>query len=513
MTKARTTNRSQHSTKSASRKRPARRTQGARERAQTESRNGSAAQPQPDEERGNGGRGASDYKAQVRMYLQGLGDFFLLTLPRADGTPFRMLIDCGVIVGTPDAKGTMQDLVGKLATDVNKKLDVVVVTHRHADHVSGFSQAADIFKPFQVGEVWTSWVENPRDDLGKQLLSTHKKAERTLRQSAARLRMSGMAAAGDEVASLLGFRDVDLGAAGTGTTEDAVSAAKALGPLQFLRPDDPPRRIDGVPANFYVLGPPRDLKALSKMDPSKTNPETYGLTAMRLLLRDIAPALGADRGSDDTDQTDGGDDDGFDTTAQDRGQPFGAAWALPCDQNGGPEFLQASYFDSATAWRRIDQDWLAGASALALAFDQAVNNTSLVLAIELDSGEVLLFAADAQVGNWLSWQNLSWKIADRQISTADLLKRTVFYKVGHHASHNATLAKNGLESMQNLAYAMISVNECMAHKKRWGQMPFPDLLKALQSHTNGRSVRADQPIPPEAQAKVKKGNGYYELTL
>jgi len=498
MIKARTTNPSRRSTKPAS--------------------GGKAAGEAPHTETATAGdSGAAGYKAKVRMYLQGLGDFFLLTLPRADGTPFRMLIDCGVIVGTPDASNTMHELVGKLAADVEKTLDVVVVTHRHADHVSGFLQAQDVFTTFKVGEVWTSWLENPRDDLGQQLLNTHKKAERALRDGAERLRATGMGAASEEVSNLLGFRVVDLGASGSGTTEDAVVAAKTLGPLQFLRPDDPPRRIEGVPANIYVLGPPRDLKALGKMDPSKADPETYGFAALRLLLRDIAPALAATSGAGDAtlniNTNEGTDDGGTDTDGLDSGQPFDANWALPLDGNSGPEFLHGNYFDPASAWRRIDQDWLAGASALALAFDQAVNNTSLVLAIELDSGEVLLFAADAQVGNWLSWQNLKWKIGDREVTSPDLLKRTIFYKVGHHASHNATLTKDGLERMQNLAFAMISVNEDMAHKKRWGQMPFAPLLNALQSSTSGRSVRADQPIPQQAQEKVTKGDGYYELTL
>lgn len=47
---------------------------------------------------------------------------------------------------------------------------------------------------------------------------------------------------------------------------------------------------------------------------------------------------------------------------------------------------------------------------MALMLDSATNNTSLVLGIELDPGEVLIFAADAQVGNWLSWQDLSSQV-------------------------------------------------------------------------------------------------------
>jgi hypothetical protein len=67
------------------------------------------------------------------------------------------------------------------------------------------------------------------------------------------------------------------------------------------------------------------------------------------------------------------------------------------------EFFQRNYgfgpADQAPGWRRIDTDWLAAADQLALNLDDHVNNTSLVLALELGDGEdapVLLFPGDAQ---------------------------------------------------------------------------------------------------------------------
>ena len=79
--------------------------------------------------------------------------------------------------------------------------------------------------------------------------------------------------------------------------------------------------------------------------------------------------------------------------------------------------------------------------------DNKTNNTSLVLAFELiDTHRVFLFAADAQVGNWLSWEKTNWKLKTGDVVTGpDLLARTVYYKVGHHGSQNATLEKKGLE--------------------------------------------------------------------
>src|SRR5690606_6160869 len=89
---------------------------------------------------------------------------------------------------------------------------------------------------------------------------------------------------------------------------------------------------------------------------------------------------------------------------------------------------------------------------LALKLDEDTNNTSLVLAFEFeDTGDVLLFVGDAQVGNWLSWEKVSFAVpeSDRPLPALDLVRRAIFYKVGHHASHNATLRRQGLERMES----------------------------------------------------------------
>ena len=93
------------------------------------------------------------------------------------------------------------------------------------------------------------------------------------------------------------------------------------------------------------------------------------------------------------------------------------------------------------SWRRIDDEWLYSAETLALKLNTGINNTSLVLAFELPkSKKVLFFAADAQRGNWVSWKDVTFKDGAETVTAKDLLARTVLYKVGHHGSHNATLA-------------------------------------------------------------------------
>ena len=95
------------------------------------------------------------------------------------------------------------------------------------------------------------------------------------------------------------------------------------------------------------------------------------------------------------------------------------------------------------------------------------------------------------------------------VTGPDLLARTVFYKVGHHGSHNATLEKKGLELMTNEDLsAFIPTNEVDAKKVRWGEMPFHGILTALNEHCGERVVRADDSwlLGEEAPFQVPSGS-------
>ena len=150
------------------------------------------------------------------------------------------------------------------------------------------------------------------------------------------------------------------------------------------------------------------------------------------------------------------------------------------------------------SWRTIDDDWLMQAESLALYLDTFTNNSSLVLAIELvESKKVLLFAADAQTGNWLSWDGVPW--ADASVKTGDLLARTIFYKVGHHASHNATLV-DAFEKMQHPdLVALIPVNKKDPNitKPNGWKMPAQKLFERVRQKTGNRVLQMDNDNPPE----------------
>ena len=139
------------------------------------------------------------------------------------------------------------------------------------------------------------------------------------------------------------------------------------------------------------------------------------------------------------------------------------------------------------------------AEPLALGLDARTNDLSLAIAIEVEpGGRVLLFPGDAQSRQWTAWQRLRWSGPDRSsppVTAADLLGRTVLFKVGHHAAAGATPGTGGLDLMTHPdLIAMLSIDAGFAAKAGWN-MPDPDLLDRLLRVTRGRLVRSDQSLP------------------
>lgn len=438
---------------------------------------------------------SGSYRAKVRMYRQGLGDCFLITLPRENGSPFYILIDCGVILGTSDAGTKMKKVVQNIHDTTGGKVDVLVATHEHWDHLSGFLQAKELFQKLAVGTVWLAWTEDPDDVLARKLKSEYQSLRLALRVAGTQLRAAGADTNADVVESMLEF----FGASGSGTTTDALDFVKSLSKsVKFCHPTDPPAGLDGLDARVYFLGPPHDEAMIKKFNPSKSHPETYEMRAAEMFTSDMNHAA---------EDFDG--DAPFDAGSQ---IPEKVARELPHFQN----YYWGEDEDSSEkdqSWRRIDTSWLEQSEELALQLDSATNNTSLALALELDGESVLLFAADAQVGNWLSWQNLSWSVDGKTITGPDLLKRTVLYKVGHHGSHNATLKEKGLELMNALKLALIPVDHAMALKKRWGNMPLPGIVDRLNEATNHFVLRIDEDVPRELADRVSANDLFYEVSI
>jgi hypothetical protein len=456
---------------------------------------------------------------RVRMYRHGLGDCFLLTFPRARGRDFQVLIDCGVILGTPDGDAVIRRVVEdlKAATDHDgtPTLDVLVATHEHWDHLSGFAAARDEFKGFDIGQVWMAWTEDPDDHTAKQLRKERAAGVKALRLGVAHLEAhlaatGALGAAAEDfgrVAEVLAFfgpdtaAGDDLGAAAKAKARtlgvtDAMDWCRTHAGAKFWKPGDliEPKGVKGL--RVYVLGPPTDRAQLFKDLPTRSGHETYGLAGDRLGAAGRV-FFGADVGQPAPDRTRG---------EFDRAAPFDPKYRIGMDRAAADDFFRTHYLgsgpDDPDGWRRIDGLGLGGAAAFALQLDSDTNNTSLALAFELADGRALLFPADAQVGNWESWhadargKPRTWDVDGKEVTARDLLGRTVVYKCGHHGSHNATLRAKGLEMMTDgRLVALVPVDTYIAHeKKHWGKMPFDPLMAALRKRTQGRVIVADRPV-------------------
>ena len=113
----------------------------------------------------------SDKHVTIRMYNVGFGDSFLLVFPAKD-RPRKVLIDCGVHISGPNPKAPLREIVKQLVGDVTEeagpRLDLVICTHRHRDHVEGFDNP--LWETVEVGEVWLPWTENYKDPKARKIL-------------------------------------------------------------------------------------------------------------------------------------------------------------------------------------------------------------------------------------------------------------------------------------------------------------------------------------------------------
>jgi hypothetical protein len=444
-------------------------------------------------------------KVRVRMYRQGLGDCFLVTFDPG-GTEKHMLIDCGTL-GSTTTGVKLADVVADIRLTTNDHIHLLIATHEHWDHVRAFLELQSEFKKITFDQIWMAWTENPKDSLAQQVAKNKKDlgtaltlASQALTAPSATPESQGIGLA---VRDSLGFFGdaAGLGAAKfSESVNDAMNAVR-LGltvQAEFRNPGDGPVEPGWLPGfRFYVLGPPRDLDTLNDTGEHGSS-ELYGIARslaaaaqFRISGRDLTEYLADSCLSDES-------------AAFESQMPFDSRFRYSLSDAKMRDTFYGSYASPSAAWRRIDDDWLHGASDLALQLDTATNNTSLALAIErISDGKVLLFPADAQEGNWLSWHDpkLTWTVKDATgkdvpITATDLLNRTVFYKVGHHSSHNATAKAKGLELMQQEQelVAFIPVDRAVALKRNppgaW-KMPAAALYRRLLEKCQGRVVRSD----------------------
>jgi len=441
----------------------------------------------------------------VRMYRQGLGDCFLLTFRSTEGAVHHMLIDCGVLQGSKGASDRLRKIASDILAATGNHLHTVVATHEHWDHISGFFSAKKIFgldtktKPataVTVGEVWLPWTENLEDSDVQRLVNKNQKMTVAITAAVSSLGEKHGRAVNEILrfggnALPFGVKSTTNGKAhaneGGKLLKEIMDGLRGWGQPVYLEPDDVQELAD-LGVKIYILGPSRKLSQFGRQaKDSAGGGSTLKLNASTAFL--AAAVKNAGLILPET------DDSGLSNSDIDEiyrlSLPFDEARSIdlkdaPSNEDYG-SFYKTYYGDGGVEeqgkeWRRIDKDWLQMAENFALQQVSNVNNTSLVMAIELtENGKVLLFPADAQEESWETWEN-------KHVNLDDFYKRTVFYKVGHHGSVNATLLNGGLDKMTNQdLVAMIPVDKVRAKKNEWN-FPEENLMKALTVRTKGRII-------------------------
>jgi len=371
---------------------------------------------------GSGGPRAPSIR--IRMYRVGFGDCFLVSFPDDN----HVLVDCGVHVRGDI--GTLRPVLDDIASETKGRLALIIASHAHEDHISGFLRGEDLFRTFEIGEIWLPWTEDKEDALARTLRQRRAEVTAALEQHFALDQGAPdvMAVVANAAAAGRNSRALENLRAGFGTGARVRYVEAGL-------PIDRPGGVAGL--RIRPLGPPRDEASLGRMNPPK--PERYFRAAAR----------GAE--------------------ATDTPRPFGPEHeAGPGDP--GPRLDERQR-------REIVRATELSPEALAFALDRAINNTSLVLLFTY-RGRSLLFAGDAQFGAWKSW------LDDK--GTADALAGLSFYKVAHHGSENAT-PRSALEEMPTGEF--VAMMSTQGHP--WPSIPYGKLFTALERQTGGRVLRSD----------------------
>lgn len=442
---------------------------------------------------------------RVRMYRVGFGDFFLVTVPSGDG-PQHILIDCGVTPGTTHKGdiGTIKDAVADMAKETKNHLALIIVTHRHMDHIIGFSRAADVFKDVKVDAIWMPYWESEYDEQAAKL-----QAELTALALDVQTHLALSARADAETVDMLGML---FNATGVEPTKKGTGGGTNAKSLALLKTGF------GVKPEYYAKGDPAKLPpALAKAGLTAEilgPPPADALTFMKLtdLKKGVGQYLGA-----------GSDADPSPPHASAKFDPFGEAWHARAEDYPASAFrewaprVQGQYPDFSVRHNAALEAAIHSAQPSALftavkALDSFLNNQSLVVLFTFE-GKKLLFVGDAQAGNWEYWMygGTPEKVPSIDAITEEgktILSKLDFYKVGHHGSTNATPI-TAVDTMAGEFVSMCSTQaDTFGTRENKSEVPRDPLMAALAKksavvRSDDVAVTVGDGVPAWAEAPQK----------
>ncbi|KQW82042.1 hypothetical protein ASD03_23270 [Ensifer sp. Root127] len=330
------------------------------------------------------------------MFDVGLGDFIFCAIPGAhtSGRDFNLVIDCGSLSGDTYLRNAVPRMKKLLPVEIGKKhLDLLIVTHQHKDHMSGFG--LPLWNDISIGAIWMSAAMKPDNDEAEGARKLHELAGAAMEQAAA---------------LNLGVEFGDLFAAYAANNDTAVRNLKEELPA---RNGIEPVYVSAGQSTKDRLSLPLKDAVLEVLGPEKEVDKWYLGTPKESRISHLLQM--ADEGT--------------------------LKSVLPLAVNNGRIPTNIAPID----FRNLQRRMLATGLALSDADGAVVNNTSVVLLVTWQ-GKRLLFVGDAEweprfrEGTANSAWNTMWNL--RQ----GLLKKPVdFLKVGHHGSENATPWDEGIE--------------------------------------------------------------------
>ncbi|MFN2297428.1 MAG: MBL fold metallo-hydrolase [Anaerolineales bacterium] len=370
--------------------------------------------------------------ATVRVYNIRFGDCFLVSIPAAGGEK-HILIDFGNASGAVKGGGGANDVFRPIVEDIlqrtNGRVDLVILTHEHLDHLEGFYSERRRFDRIQVGDVWFPIMSEPHYYEDNPQCEPLKKARLGLLGYMQRWgEMGRLDAVPEDIRLMMQNNVLDL------SNQDRVKYLRGLpgssSHVHYIHRGVGTRRIHGLgdAVKIEVLAPEKDASVYYPQRDSAF----WKKAVCRLGTADVKSL----------------------------DIPSYKAPAAPS------HMAQDEFEHLREDISEIDMNDM-------LAIDKAANNTSLVLRIRIGR-KTMLFTGDAEAESWAIMKEKG------------LLEPVDLLKVAHHGSLNG-MPFEGEESVVPLLLktrkktkAIVSTRKGVYGKTAETGIPNPRLMKLLK---------------------------------